>query len=242
MGETWDFFVYSSDVCKFLKDMKAKSKNLIKGNYDKFLAGVDKLCKKHQATIDKPMGFLGSGDGRTIDELVKLCQAYTKKGKDAERKGKIEALITKLTDARGKAVANLTDAKLTGGRTFAKDLDDPAYSTITMSGGLAEQFQSDEKKYKFSNNKHLQTIDIAKDVNKIPNEGFVNCTKLTTINIEPRTNTLEFEAGAIQGCNSFKEITGDRHHVEFTWEEINDNENKMRRINKSIQNCNQWNE
>lgn len=221
----WDWYGFGEKVCKFLKKLKTehKDRKILKGNYDKLLDQVSKLCKKAGASFENPGMFLFMHGN--LGGIIKACEKYKNCGKDVERVKQVSELIINLKRANTSSVDDITSAGMNGNRTF-KDLDSDVYAEITIREKLAEQFQNNDAKYKFVGNKHLEKVIITGDVKKICAGSFINCKKLTTIVVDNRTDTLRFETGAIVKCSKFKEITGDIQHVEYE--------------NDAIQNCTLW--
>lgn len=207
-GKTWDWFKCSEDVCKFFKELRTKKILRVNDgkNYEKFISGVETLCKKNNpgASLKEPKGFLFQ-HGK-LDELINLCKTYVKEGTDEDRKKKIKGFKIILKKAKADAVKDITDAGMNSGRTFKQDLNAEAYNKIEIDGELAKQFQTGNDDYKFQDNDHLKEVTISPAVEKVLMGAFKNCKKLKKIVIPRRQKELVFDTKSIDGCANLKEI------------------------------------
>ncbi len=203
---------YGVDIVEYIKKLKAKLPNPIKGNYDHFLEKVLEIIK----TKSIPGGKLGEGVLLNPDvrkKITELCKEYIKLGKDDPRVKKIAELCLNMEKVNRVAVLQVTDCKNRGtfkGRSSGEG--DELYEIFYVDG----THHADIEKGQFEGITAIKTVSIGPKIELIRKEAFKDCTNVSEIIIRKRTGSkdLNIEKGAFDSRANIKKVICPEEYID----------------------------
>lgn len=218
----YDLVDWGKKAWEFLEKLKTKPENGSKNSKWLISTGYEKLMKKLEKILT--VGGAGPEDGMYFayhragqkDEFSKALKEYAAKGKDVDRKKKIEELRKYYKDTILKEQADLimsNNTQLSGnkdGRGFT------GMKVITLRGEAWKILKLPDGKNEgpFQNLTSLKRLVLGPEVKKIGPNCFKGCEKLKTIEVEGTGKAIEVDENAFKGCTKVTKVEGDKERTE----------------------------
>lgn len=213
-----DLINWGKEAWEFLGNLETKgiaSKLVINSEYKKLIKKLEKILTVKGADPEKGMYFAQHHAGQK-DEFSKALKEYATKGKDVDRKKKIEELRKYYKDTILKEQADLI---MSNNTQLASNTDGRGFTgmkVITLRGKAWEIVKLPDGKNEgpFQNLISLKRLVLGPEVKEIGPNCFKGCKNLKTIEVEGTgNNPIRVSINSFEGCR-VTEVKGDEKRTE----------------------------
>lgn len=213
-----DLMNWGKEAWKFLGNLETKgiaSKLVINSEYKKLIKKLEKILTVKGAEPEKGMYFAQHHAGQK-DEFSKALKEYATKGKDVDRKKKIEELRKYYKDTILKEQADLI---MSNNTQLASNTDGRGFTgmkVITLRGNAWKTIELPKGKNEgpFQNLTSLKRLVLGPEVKEIGPNCFKGCKNLKTIEVEGTgNNPIRVSINSFEGCR-VTEVKGDEKRTE----------------------------
>lgn len=213
-----DLMNWGKEAWEFLGNLETKgiaSKLVINSEYKKLIKKLEKILTVKGADPEKGMYFAQHHAGQK-DEFSKALKEYATKGKDVDRKKKIEELRKYYKDTILKEQADLI---MSNNTQLASNTDGRGFTgmkVITLRGKAWEIVKLPDGKNEgpFQNLISLKRLVLGPEVKEIGPNCFKGCKNLKTIEVEGTgNNPIRVSINSFEGCR-VTEVKGDEKRTE----------------------------
>lgn len=213
-----DLINWGKEAWEFLGNLETKgiaSKLVINSEYKKLIKKLEKILTVKGADPEKGMYFAQHHAGQK-DEFSKALKEYATKGKDVDRKKKIEELRKYYKDTILKKQADLI---MSNNTQLASNTDGRGFTgmkVITLRGKAWEIVKLPDGKNEgpFQNLTSLKRLVLGPEVKEIGPNCFKGCKNLKTIEVEGTGKAIEVDENAFKGCTQVTKVEGDEKRTE----------------------------
>ena len=213
-----DLMNWGKEAWEFLGNLETKgiaSKLVINSEYKKLIKKLEKILTVKGADPEQGMYF-AQHHAVQKDEFSKALKEYATKGKDVDRKKKIEELRKYYKDTILKEQADLI---MSNNTQLASNTDGRGFTgmkVITLRGKAWEIVKLPDGKNEgpFQNLISLKRLVLGPEVKEIGPNCFKGCKNLKTIEVEGTgNNPIRVSINSFEGCR-VTEVKGDEKRTE----------------------------